>query len=88
VTVIGPVGVATTVVVVDEDRVEVESVLEIVERVPVDTVGLDVLDELDMLVEMMPFSIYKLSLSGPPQYSRALPVHIISHPLVAGTKLA
>jgi hypothetical protein len=81
VTVIGPVGVATTVVVVDEDRVEVESVVEIVERVPVDTVGLDV------LVEMVPFSIYKLSLSGPPQYSRALPVHIISHPLVAGTKL-
>ena len=80
-TVIGPVGVATTVVVVDEDRVEVESVVEIVERVPVDTVGLDV------LVEMVPFSIYKLSLSGPPQYSRALPVHIISHPLVAGTKL-
>ena len=80
-TVIGPVGVATTVVVVDEDRVEVESVVEIIERVPVDTVGLDV------LVEMVPFSIYKLSLSGPPQYSRALPVHIISHPLVAGTKL-
>ena len=83
-TVIGPVGVAATDVVVDGDRFEVESV---VERVPVDTVGLDVLDELDMLVEMMPFSIYKLSLSGPPQYSRALPVHIISHPLVAGTKL-
>jgi hypothetical protein len=81
VTVIGPVGVATTVVVVDEDRVEVESVVEIIERVPVDTVGLDV------LVEMVPFSIYKLSLSGPPQYSRALPLHIISHPLVAGTKL-
>jgi hypothetical protein len=86
VTVIGPVWVATTVVVVDEDRVEVESVVE-TERVPVDTVGLDVLNELDVLVEIVPSSIYKLSLSAPPQYSRVLPVHSISHPLVAGTKL-
>jgi hypothetical protein len=86
VTVIGPVGVATTVIVVGEDRVEVESVVEI-ERVPVETVELDVLNELDVLVEIVPFNIYKLSLPGPPQYSRVLPVHIISHPLVAGTKL-
>jgi hypothetical protein len=86
VTVIGPVGVATAVVVVGEDRVEVESVVEI-ERVPVDPVRLDVLNELDVLVEIVLFNIYKLSLLGPPQYSRVLPVQIMSHPLVAGTKL-
>jgi hypothetical protein len=84
VTVIGPVGAAATDVVVDGDRVEVGNV---VEGVPVDTVELVALNELDVLVEMVPFSIYKLSLAAPPQYSRSLPVHIILHPLVAGTKL-
>lgn len=85
-TVIGPVGVATAVIVVGVDRIEVESVDEI-ERVPVDIVGLDVPNELDVLVGIVPFNIYKLSLSAPPQYSRLLPVHIILHPLIAGTKL-
>jgi hypothetical protein len=82
---------AATDAVVDGDRVEVEGVVEVVERVLVDTVvwlvGVGVLNVLDVAVEMAPFSIYKLSLSGPPQYSKALPVHNILHPFVAGTEL-
>ena len=100
-TVIGPVGVDTTELVVDvkvEDCDEVEVVdkdedwddVEVTDRVDTEEL-LTVLELLVLvileLIDTALLSMYRLSLFAPPQYSREFPVHSILQPLVLGTEL-
>jgi hypothetical protein len=91
VTVIGPVGedvadvdvpvrlVRLPVVDVDKVLVLVVIVLVLVGTVPVEV------ELVGTRAEVL--SIYMFSLSDPPQYSKALPVHVMSQLLTVGTLL-